>query len=172
MTELRQRLLSAPRWVVGLISGLPFGTFMGVTSGLRHGRWTQALIEGVLAGAFYGAVMGVVMHRRYGRYREALGSVPQSDVRRAAREARRGRVPDDPEARRAAYRLLNVQLGELRRQRRWAPAFLALMVVGSVFMAVTQTPWWWCAVPFWLAVLAVHLLLPRRLDRRLQLLRE
>jgi hypothetical protein len=172
MTELRDRLLTAPRWVVGLISGLPFAAFMGVASGLRQGHWTRALIEGGFAGVIYGAIMAVAMHRRYGRYREAMGGVPQRDVRRAVREARKGKVPQDPEARRAAYRLLSTQLGELRRQRRWAPVFFLAVLALTVFLALAQTPWWWVAVPFWLAVLAIHLVAPRRLGRRLELLRD
>jgi hypothetical protein len=172
MTELRERLLSAPRWVVGLISGMIFGVVFGVLTGLRHGRWTQALIEGAIGAVVYGGIMGFVMHRRYGRYREAIGGVPQRDVRRAAREARQGKVPEDPEARQAAYRLLSTQLAELRRQRRWAPVFLLVMVAGGVFLALVQTPWWWVSVPFWLAVLAMHLALPRRIGRRLELLRD
>jgi uncharacterized membrane protein len=172
MTELRGRLLSAPRWVVGLVSAVPFGVFMGVASGLRHGSWTDGLIEGAIAGVVYGAIMGVVMHRRYGRYREAMGGVPLRDVRRAAREARRGRVPQDPDGRRAAYRLLDTQLGELRRQRRWAPVFFLVMAAGSVFLAVTESRWWWCAVCVWLGFPAVYFVLPQRLEHRLELLRD
>jgi hypothetical protein len=172
MTELRYRLLSAPRWVVGLVFGVVFGGVMGVATGLRHGRWTEALIEGVIAGVIYGLLMGVVMHRRFSRYHEAMGGVPQRDVRRAAREARKGKVPEDPEARRAAYRVLDTQLGELRRQRRWAPAFLVLMVAGSVFLALAETPWWWLGVPFWLGVLGMHVMAPRRMGARLELLRD
>jgi Flp pilus assembly protein TadB len=172
VTGLRDRLLTAPRWVVGLAAGVPFGAFMGLYEGLRHGHWGDALIAGVIAGAVYGAIYGVFMHRRFGRYREAIGGVPQRDVRRAAREARKGRVPQDPEARRSAYRLLDVQLGELRRQRRWAPVFFVLILTLSVFLALTQTPWWWVIVPFWLAMLVMHLVLPRRMGRRLELLRD
>ena len=108
MNELRQRLLTAPRWVIGLVTGIPFGVIMGAETGLRHGRWTDALIEGAIAGVFYGAFMALFMHRRFGRYREAMGDVPRRNVRRAAREARKGRVPEDPEARRAASRILDL----------------------------------------------------------------
>jgi hypothetical protein len=170
MTEFRHRMLTAPRWVVGVVAGIPFGAAMGIGAGLRHGRWTVALTEGVVAGVVYGVVMGIVMHRRFARYREAIAGVPQRNVRRAAREARKGRVPDDAEARRAISRLLTIQLAELRRQRRWAPAFSLVMVAGSVFLALAQTPWWWVTVPFWLALLAMHLALPHRLARRLELL--
>jgi hypothetical protein len=172
VTGLRDRLLTAPRWAVGLVAGVPFGAFMGLSEGLRHGNWGDALIAGVIAGVIYGAIYGVFMHRRFGRYRAAIGGVPQRDVRRAAREARRGKVPEDPEARRAAYRLLDVQLGELRRQRRWAPILFVLLLGLSVFLALTQTPWWWVTVPCWPALLAMHLVMPRRMGRRLELLRD
>ena len=172
MNELRQRLLTAPRWVIGLVTGIPFGVIMGAETGLRHGRWTDALIEGAIAGVFYGAVMALFMHRRFGRYREAMGDVPRRNVRRAAREARKGRVPEDPEARRAASRILDLQLTELRRQRRWAPAFFLLIAALSAFLAVADTPWWWVTVPCWLVLLAMYLVLPQRLERRLDLLRD
>jgi Flp pilus assembly protein TadB len=171
MGELRQRLLSAPRWVLVVVSGIPFGAAMGVMGGLDRGSWTQGLIEGAITGVAYGLLMGVVLRRQFGRYREAMGNVSQSDVRRAVRDARHGRVPDDPEARRAAYRLLSTQVGQLRRQRRWAPAFLLLMIAIGVLLAVTQSPWWWVAVPIWVGALTLHLVLPRRMDRQLDLLR-
>jgi hypothetical protein len=50
--------------------------------------------------------------------------------------------------------------------------FFLVMVAGSVFLALVQTPWWWVAVPFWLVFLAMHLALPHRLGRRLELLRD
>lgn len=172
MNELRQRLLTAPLWVIGPVTGIPFGVIMGAGAGLRHGRWTDALIEGVIAAVFYGVFMALFMHRRFGHYRAAMGDVPRGNVRRAAREAGKGRVPEDAEARRAASRVLEVQVGELRRQRRWAPAFFLVMAAAAVFLAVTRTPWWWCAVPLWLGAPAVHFLLPQRLERRLELLRD
>lgn len=172
MTELRERLLNAPRWVLGVVAAAPFGLVMGVEAGLRRGRWTDALIEGVLAGSVYGVIMAFVVHRRYGRYREAIGGVRQRDVRRAAREARRGKVPEDPEARRAAYRLLDLQLGELRRQRKWAPVFFVLLLALSVFLAVSQSAWWWCITPVWLGFAAMYFVYPHRLEPRLELLRD
>lgn len=155
-----------------MVFGVIFGASMGVIAGLRHGRWTDALIEGVIAGAVYGAVMGVVMHRRFGRYREAVGSVPLRDVRRALREARRGRVPEAPEARRAAYRLLTTQLGQQHRLRHWGAAVLVLFMGLTAFVAITDSPWWWLAEILWIAAITAHYLAPRRLDRRLELLRD
>jgi hypothetical protein len=172
MAELRARLLSAPRWVVALVTGLPFGAVMGVMTGLRHGNWTDALTVGAFAAVSYGAVMGFFMHRQFARYREALGSVPRSDVRKAVREARRGRVPADPEAKRAAYRVLTVQLEQLRSQRRWAVPFFVLVVASSVFLALTRTPAGWVAVALCVAFLAAYLTMPRLMTRRLELLRD
>lgn len=172
MDELRQRFLTAPRWVVGLVSGVPFGLVMGVGNGLRHGSWRDGLIEGVIAGAFYGVFMGLFMHRQLRRYREAMGGVPRSEVRRAAREARRGRVPEDPEARHAAYRVLTVQLEQLRRQRRWAVPFFVLVIALSVFLALTRSPEGWLAAALCTVLLAFHLAMPRLMHRRLELLRD
>jgi hypothetical protein len=168
-------LLNAPRWVVGLISGLPFGVVMGVMTGLRRGRWMDALIEGVIAAVVYGAVMGVVMHRRFGRYRDAVGDVPQSEVRRAVRGAGQGRVPDDPEARGAAYRLLTTQAADLRRQRPWALGVLGVMAASGIFLAISQRQLWWETSLLWLAwliFLVSYLVVPHRLRRRLEVLRD
>lgn len=154
-----------------MVSGIPFGTVMGVMGGLHRGSWTEGFVEGAIAGVVYGVVMGVCLHRQFGGYREAVGDVPQSEVRRAVRAARRGRVPDDPEARRAAFRLLSTQVAQLRRQRRWAPAFLLLMLATSIPLAVTETPWWWVTAAIWVGALCLHLMLPRRMDRQIDLLR-
>lgn len=172
MTGFRERLLTAPRWVVGVVAGVYFGAFMGLQEGLLHGRWADALIEGAIAGVAFGLFYGVFMHRRLGRYRKALGGVPQRDVRRATRETRKGRVPEDAAIRQAVYRVLDLQLGELRRQRLWAPAFFVLLFSLSVVLALTQTPWWWVTVPCWLGLLVMYLVLPSRLQRRLELLRD
>jgi hypothetical protein len=172
VTEFRDRLLTAPRWVIGLISGLLFGAVMGGMNGLRHGRWAEAFIEGAIAAVVYGAIMGVVMHRQFGRYREAVGDVPQSEVRRAVRQAGRGSVPEDPEVRAAAYRLLITQRDELRRLRPLALVVLLVLAASGTFLAIAQRPGWWEAWLVWVLFLVLHLVVPRRLGRRLELLRD
>lgn len=157
---------------MGLVNGVPFGVVMGAMTGLRHRSWRDALIEAAIAATGYGSFMGFFMHRQVGQSRDAMGSVPRSEVQKAVRAARTGRVPEDPEVRRAAYRLVGVQLEQLRSQRRWAPPCFVLVAAWGGFLAVTQSPWWWLAVPFWVVMLTLHLALPRRLGRRLDLLRD
>ena len=42
----------------------------------------------------------------------------------------------------------------------------------SGFLALARSPWWWIAVAAGLAMTVAVLVLPRRLDRRAELLRE
>lgn len=82
-----------------------------------------------------------------------------------------GPVPEDPETRQRALAVLAHQDQQLRGQRRWAPAFFAVMLVLYVWPAVSQSAWWWLTVVFFATLLAGHLLLLLLLRRRAEKLR-
>jgi hypothetical protein len=53
-------MLNAPRWVLALVTGVPFGLWMALsTRFLQDGSWTEALVTGGVAGVFFGATMSV-----------------------------------------------------------------------------------------------------------------
>jgi len=61
--RVRTSLLTAPRWVLVLVYGVPFGLWMGLFGRFaHHDSWTEALIGGVLAGLFFGIFMGMLTH--------------------------------------------------------------------------------------------------------------
>ena len=140
---MRERLLHAPAWVLGLLSGSLFGLLWAVWTHVAEDEsWTSSLIQGGVMGVFFGAVMGVVQHRQ----------------QRGVREV-------------AAHGLVLAQLAQLDRQRRWASAFFLLMAALGVVQAVTENPWWWLAVVAWTAGAVAHPYLRNWLRRRAELLR-
>jgi membrane associated rhomboid family serine protease len=170
---VRAWLEQAPWWALSLVTGLFFGGWMTLAGRFLQGEsWGVAVVGGVFGGVLFGAVVGPLLARQRRRAREAAGTDRPDLLRRAARVAARGPVPEDPELREAARRLALHQRAVLLRQRRWALPFLALVLAGDVAFALTRSPaWvWWLGAVFFAALLSVHLLWPRRLARRARLL--
>ncbi len=169
---MRERLLNAPAWALGLVNGSLFGLFW--TAFTRYGEgdsWTAALVQGGLMGLFFGAVMGRVQHRQQRGVRDVAARSPEGLSKRVRRAVLRGPAPEDPQVREAAHGLAVAQLAQYERQRRWASPFFGLMAVLTAFLAVTDSPWWWLAVGAWTAAAVGHPWLRRRLRRRAALLR-
>ena len=164
-------MLNAPRWVLAVVMGVPAGLGAGLGTRLaQDGSWTSALVSGVFVGLFSGSILGVVMHRKNRQVREAVGELPEARLAQATRAGWRGPVPEDPATREAAHRLLVSQLGQARRQRVWVVPLLVLMAGWTVYLAVSESPWWWSALALWAVAAIGHLWLPVRLQRRVHLL--
>lgn len=169
---MRTRLLDAPWWVLGLVSGIPFGAVMAVTSLLDGGSVGSAVVSAIVSGVIFGALMGVFQARMNRRAREAVGDVSADRAAVVHRSAVRGPVPDDPEVRGAAVRLVAHQLEQSRRNLVWSMVVFGAFLLLSVWLAVTSSsPWWWGGVVFWCAFIGFSLWVPARLGRRLALLR-
>jgi hypothetical protein len=166
-------LLNAPTWVLVVVNGVPFGVVMGLWWFLVEGSSaTTAVVGGAVAGLAFGAVLGPVQRRQARQAEASLGALTDRRDRNAALRATwRGPVPDDPAIRSAAAELADEQHARLHRQRLWAPAVYATLTGLSAWLAVTGSPWWWCAVAFWIAAAVGTVLLRRRLGRRAELLR-
>lgn len=172
MIRVRTWLLNAPRWALGLVSGLAFAVPWTLASWLLQGlAWESALVGGVVAGVVFGALMGRVQHRRNADRRRAIGGLSADQARQAQRAARRGPVPGDPAVRVAAEEIVSAQLAEFEGQRWWAPAFFGGLAVLAGVLAVVEGPWWWLGVLLFGAFLLEHLRMRRRLQRRLAELR-
>ena len=171
---VRNRLLTAPWWALSLLTGTLYGLGMALSGRFLQGEdWTQAGVSGVLVGASFGAVMGPFAARMNRRFREAAGDLPPDRLRAAARLARRGAGPDDPELRRAAHRVALPQRDQLVRQRRWVLPVLALLTAFLLWEALPDgepSAFSWLVVVLLLVLLAVHLLMARHLARRAELL--
>lgn len=168
---MRERLLHAPAWVLGLLNGSLFGLFWTAFTRYSDGdSWTSALVQGALMGLFFGAVMGRLQHRQQQGVRDVAGRSPEGLSRRVRRAAVRGPVPAEPAVREAARGLALAQLVQLDRQRRWAPTFFVLVGLLSAYLAMTDSPWWWLAVVAWAVAAVGHPWLRSRLRRRTALL--
>jgi hypothetical protein len=168
---MRDRLLNAPWWVLSLVSGASFGLLWTVWRRLVEGdSWSAALVQGTLLGIFFGAVMGPVTHRQNRGLREAAAHSPEGLSRRVRRAAFRGPVPADPAVRDAARRVVVAQLRPLDGQRWWGPLFFVFVAALGVALGLSDSPWWFVPVPFWIAAAWGHVLLRRHLHRRAALL--
>jgi Flp pilus assembly protein TadB len=165
-------LLNAPRWVLSLMAGVWFGAFMTIWGVLQGDRWQAALIGGAVGGLIFGAVMGPFAHRMYARQRQAVGTTSRDVERAAGRASWRGPVPDDPEVRAVALKLIDHQLGELRRRRTLTLVSFASFSALYVVIALAWSPWWWLAAAFFAVMLAMTVGLPGHLRRRADLLRK
>jgi hypothetical protein len=154
---------------VGLLSALSAGVVVGL---IFQRGWSGAGMVAVSAG-IGGAILGSSMV--YGLIRrevEAVGVLSGSRRRAVARASLWGAVPEDPETRAVAAKLAEHALAE-RQRRRGLGVVSSLVVLAMVVnLAVRASPWWWIGVAGVVA-LTVHGLffLPRRLRRRMELLR-
>lgn len=164
---MRAYLLSAPRWVLSVGTGLFFGLFMTVFFLIQDGHVLPAVINGPIGGILFGAIMGRQAARQNNQVMEALGPLTPPGLRDAIRATNRGPVPEDRQIRQAACRLTNLQLHQLSRQREWSLAFFGLMDVLYVLLALTRSPWWWAAAALFSVALAGQVWLPGHLRRRL-----
>jgi uncharacterized membrane protein YfcA len=164
--------LNAPRWVLSLWTGLPFGAFMTIFGVLRGDRWLAALIGGAIGGLIFGAIMGPFAHRMYRRQRQVVGTASPEVERAAGKATWRGPVPEAPEVRAVALKLIDHQLGELRRRRTLTLVSFASFSALYVVIALAWSPWWWLAAAFFAVMLAMTVGLPGHLRRRADLLRK
>lgn len=88
----------------------------------------------------------------------------RSSVRRGA-----GRCPGT--RRSATLRVVEDRLRSIRAKRVRSLSGALLLVLVSVFFAVTQSPWWWPSVAFWGGMLVLVVLAPAHLQRRAELFR-
>ncbi|MGY2127991.1 hypothetical protein [Blastococcus sp. SYSU DS0617] len=169
---MRERLLHAPAWVLGLVNGSLFGLVWAAFMRFGGGEsWPTTLTYGGVAGAVFGGLRGRIQYRQQQGLRDVAARSPEGLSRRVRRAASRGPVPADPEVREAAHGLVLAQLAPLDRQRLWATPFFVLVALLSAFLAVTDSPWWWLAVVAWTVAAAGHPWKRARLRRRAELLR-
>ncbi|KAA0096040.1 hypothetical protein CIW49_21120 [Mycolicibacterium sp. P1-18] len=171
-----KRLPAAPKWVVALLYGVPFGIVTGVYSAAIMTNLTMAgrVYVGVVAGMLVGALFGFLLTRLTSSQHQSMGAAVQdvpAELQAAALLAGlRGPAPTNPMVRRAALRVAQDRL-QANERRRWftTVAFTGLILL-YVTLALTSSPWWWIGVAFFTGLLTVHLTSRRRLRRRIALL--
>lgn len=163
----------ASRWQLALLMGLcsGAGTAAGVALAGDPG-WSVMLP--VAAAAVGGGLIGAtVLHPKVRRQTEAVGVLPTPVRRAAGRASLGGAVPRDADTRAAALALAQHALAERRRGRVVGVVGSLVMVAFLVNAAIQASPWWWIGVALAAGGLGYGwLVLPRRLRRRIELLRE
>jgi hypothetical protein len=170
---MRRPSWNSPWWVFALLNGVLFGGFETIDH-LATGRHSvlSSLLAGVLGGVFFGLFMGFFSSRRGSRLRRDVGDVPVENQRAVARAAVRGPVPSDPAMRSAALRLATFQAVESRRQLfRSMTAFAGFAAI-TVLLAVVDGPLWLIGTAFFVGVALWVASVPKRLERRMILLRD
>jgi general stress protein CsbA len=169
---LRDKFQDAPWWVFSLTMGLFFGAWMTIFGYLEHpGNWTRAIVIGLIDGVFFGAVMGPLQARRRRKMAAAIGNMPARDLRVAGKAVMRGPVPVNPQIRKAAEWLATNQLNETSRFRWLGLSLLLLLTIASVAIALTSSLWWWLGTVAMFSMLALFLMMPIHLRRRIEMLR-
>ncbi len=164
---MRAYLLSAPRWLLGVIQGLFFGAGMTIFSLVTSDRdWTGAAISGLFGGVVFGCLMAPVAYRQNKAVREASGLVSPGHQRAALRASVRGPIPADPDIREAAHRIAAQQRREVLSKRPFTIVTFVAIGALNVFLAVTQSPSWWVSVILFGSLLGWQLWLPGHLARR------
>ena len=151
--------------------GLSFGLIMGGYTLARGSNLITALVGGLLGGLVFGVLMGPLLRAQFDRQRQAVGVLDERVRRPAGRASLWGPAPEDPEVRAAALRVAEHGLAEQERRSVWTRVLLVLFLALEVWQAIVSSPWFWIPAAFFAALLASSLLLPRRLRRRIALLR-
>lgn len=166
-------LLRASRWQLTVLMGLlvaPVLVLLFRSVGERS--WPAALLMGIVSAVVCAPLLGLLTARGIRDSTPVLQGLPEVERARVELAARRGPVPADAEVRRAALHLVQVRRSAVRATRSRALACATALVLVSGFLALARSPWWWIAVAAGLAMTVAVLVLPRRLDRRAELLRE
>ena len=159
-----------PKWVVALLTGIPFGIAMGLSAKSDGAGW-----PGVCFMATSGIPFGLAMAwqaplwLRGADQAEAGLATDKLPVARVV--ASRGPVPADPETQAAAIRIASHELTQAMRHRTFKILAGSAMLIPTVG-AITAGSLW--AVPYALAagsVLYFSGYRPRQLKRRIELLR-
>jgi hypothetical protein len=169
--RMRAYLSKPPRWVLGVITGLPFGLTMGIYTKIDGTSWTEAVVGGLVIGVAFGVAMVFSLDKRLRMVDAAVGDLPTGKSKAAHRAADRGPIPAEQEIRAAALRIATSQLDLLRPQKLFVVA-MVLLLISALLGAVVESPWYllYALVPALL--LTGHWYWPQRIRRRIELLSE
>jgi membrane protein implicated in regulation of membrane protease activity len=156
-----RRLQDAPLWllcaVIFVVSAVMWAALVPLVTPID-----SAVAIGVSA-VFYSAVMTAFLGVRTARARRRAGGA--RELRRIHEAVRRGDVRSDIDTS-TWIEALDAQHRELRRNLWFGPVVFSASIVLGSWLALTQTPLWWAAVGFFLAVLVVSVVTtPRSLAR-------
>jgi hypothetical protein len=131
---MRAYLNTAPRWILSLVYGLPFGAVMAIGIVADNSSGAGEIVAfGLVAGVVFGICLTFATEKQRREIRAVIGDVPASELGTVFRAARRGPVPADPEIRAAALRLATHEAAQA-----WIASIVGipialLVVAGAVF---------------------------------------
>ncbi len=170
----KYRLVRLPLWARGVVIGASFGG--ALFAYLRLSDYSASLLFDVIssgiAAVVFAMLLTLVARALERRIFDADGAPLNTDDRvRVLQAVDAGRWPQHERLQPAASRLV-----EQRLRRSEKPAFqmvvFGAMLALSVLNAMTEGPWWWCAVAFWLVAGPWSVLSNRRRRRSAQALRD
>ena len=165
-------MVRAPWWKLAVVMGALIAPFFVLAFALIGDRgWPAAVLMGLGVAGVCGPVLGYVTATHIRDSMAAGGPLSDDDRAVVERAARRGPVPEDATTREAALRVVEDRLILLRGTQVRARVTGAVLLLGTVALAVTQSPWWWLAAAFWAALLVLAFAAPARLRQRAELLR-
>ncbi|MDX6238918.1 MAG: hypothetical protein QOG10_3733 [Kribbellaceae bacterium] len=167
--QMRTYLASLPRWALALISGLPFGTAMGIFTKIDGSSTVAAFVSGAVVGILFAASLTFSLKRRWRGEQRALGDAPPAIQKAALGAVWRGPAPADPEIRAATLRLAEHQLGQMLRWRTTIIICFAVVLVGTVVSAFDSS-WRLVFTALYVPLLVGQWYWPKHLCSRIELL--
>ncbi len=155
--------------------GAIFGVWVAVVFSFLQGpMFTRSVGNALISGCVTAVLVGVLAlpacrrARDRAQVEDTTGGLSPKDRRAAQRASLSGPIPTDPLIRQTALDLATYRAG-LVALRRWVLISAALMIV-SLLWAATSSPWWLAVTALSLYSAIRQLLMPRRLQHRIELL--
>ncbi len=170
---MRTYLIKAPSWAMFLICGIPFGAAMGVAIKLSGETVKFTLLAGVLLAVLFGATLTFATAKQRREYRLILEALPERDWAAAQRAAWRGPVPASSEIRRVATHLAAHNLERIHQHRKLIRIVFGFNIALAVLNLILNASLWRILLLIcWTAALATQEYYPRRIRRRIDLLKD
>lgn len=165
--------LTAPRWIVAAVVGIPPAIVLGLVFKFVDGSgWGETLIFATLGGLLIAGVVVLGLGFRRRMLRSATGDASEQTLVSASRASWTGPVPSDPEIRSAALAIATRQLTYTKRFR--IPFIICgvLLLVSAIGGAAAGGGWSSLStLPAILGIVVAQLFYsPKRLRARIQLL--
>lgn len=131
---MRAYLLTAPRWVLCPVYGLPFGLVLATAILWDNAAGALQVIGfGLVIGLLYGVLVTFGSEKERRHVLAVIGDVSPDQLRLVCRASRRGPVPDDLEVRASSSRLAAHDAAKSLRALLLTTPFSLLLAAGVLF---------------------------------------
>jgi len=174
--QMRFRFATAPVAAQATIVGLIFGVWAAVVFSFLQGPMvTRSVGNALIGGGVTAVVVGVLALpacrrvRDRDRAEDTSGGLSPKARRAAKRASMRGPIPTDPLIRQTALDLATYRIG-LVALHRWGLISAVLLIGLSLLWSATSSPWWLTVTALSLYTAFRQLLIPRRVQHRIEAL--